>query len=191
MSSIAAAVSPNLKKSIPFLYSSSAVQTTTANLSRPFSFSYSHRLASRRNGPIAYGPSENPGKSPPEFPSRPNGDSILPPVPPEVPEISTIPEVDPTSPDEVIHTRTEEIGTPRPRPDPRPNPEPDFPGPPIPSPPGPDTVPPPTSPDVVPPPPDGLPPPPEELPPRLPEIVPPPSTPPPAIDPPTGPRVVF
>ncbi|KAJ4849920.1 hypothetical protein Tsubulata_036021 [Turnera subulata] len=114
----------------------------------------------------------NQSNPPPEFPpTTPRGDDDLSyPVPPEVPQLPRIPEIETNPPDE-IHINPPGI------PD-LPGPGPDFPVPPTPSP----------HPDIPLPPPDTPPsPPPEHLPPRSPpdpDILPPPTVPPPDIQPP-------
>ncbi|XP_061993952.1 protein TRACHEARY ELEMENT DIFFERENTIATION-RELATED 7A-like [Rosa rugosa] len=179
MSSISAISFTLVKRTIPLC---SVSKTSTSTSTPPLLLSLKNPIFPTRpqilvHARLSDSPNEYPTRSPPEF-SPPVPGFDRPSVPPEVPGISTSPEVD-------IPTTTPPEVSPYPPPlDPGPNPGPDFPVPPLKPPPvpdvprpfpdnpipGPDRLPP-QPPDIVPPPPPG------------PEIIPPPAPPPP----PTGP----
>ncbi|KAJ6903550.1 36.4 kDa proline-rich protein-like [Populus alba x Populus x berolinensis] len=172
MSASVSAISSKLvKKAIPFSTPNSTVVRTLNRkiikshvYGKPGLISPVCRLRVHNQSNI---PPEIPGKNPPEFPRRSNNNEYPPSVPPEVPELPSIPEIETSPPDEgyIRPPRIPEL----------PNPGPDFPVPPLPTPP-----------DVpLPPPGTPWPPPPDRLPPKLPpDIIPPPAPPPPDIGPP-------
>lgn len=169
MSSISGISSTLLKRTIPFCSISKTTSSTTttllSSLKSPWPM-FPTRPQFARLSDVSS--NQYPARSPPEFsPPLPGFDQPC--TPPEVPGVSTSPEVD-------IPTTTPPEVSPYPPPL---DPAPDFPVPPVPDVPlpfpdnpipGPDRLPP-QPPDIVPPPPPG------------PEIIPPPAPPPPATGP--------
>ena len=181
MSSFSAISSTLMKRTIPLCSvskTSSSYNTTPLFLSLKNPIFPNPPQSRILHARLMDSPNEYPTRSPPEF-SPPVPDFDQPSVPPEVPGISTSPEVD------IPATTPPEVSPYPPSIDPDPSPGPDFPVPPLKPPPAPD-VPGGPFPDNPIPGPDILPPqPPDVVPPRPPgpEIIPPPAPPPP----PTGP----
>ncbi|VVA33416.1 PREDICTED: vegetative cell wall gp1 [Prunus dulcis] len=169
-SSISSFSSTLIRRTIPFC---SFTNSTTSATSTQFLSPKRKPICPLLARALPDSPDQYPTRSPPEFSPPVPGRYDQPSAPPEVPGISTSPDVDttPVPPPEV---------NPYPPPlDPDPNPGQDFPVPPLKPPP---------VPDIPPPFPDNPLPKPDVVPPQPPDIVPPPPPGPEIIQPPAPPR---